>query len=171
MNFRLLAGCAALGLAGTLGLTLAGCGGGSSAAVTTPARAPALIGAVQAPQSQTRGISRVPTTNDPLVPVTGATVTLVNIDDSTTANGLSGNNHNGRRRLLFFPNGGTRHELQSSGGKDHRRENADADRDCHSAGGPGSGSAYACRHPARPEPELDGRGSCSYRSGGGASGG
>ena len=102
MNFRLLGGAAALGLAGILGLTLAGCGGGSSAA-TSVTRSPALSGAVQAPQSQTRSVSRSAAAPDPLVPVSGATVTLVNLDDSTVANGVVGTTTTGADGSYSFP--------------------------------------------------------------------
>ncbi len=101
MKFRLVAGGAALGLTGTLCLTLAGCGGGGSAVSGGTTRSAGLTGGVQAPQSQTRGVSRV--ANDPLVAVPGATVTLVNLDDSTVANGVVGTTTTGADGAYSFP--------------------------------------------------------------------
>ena len=116
MNFRLWAGSAALALTGALGLTLAGCGGGGSAATTTT-RAAGLTGAVQAPQSQTRGASRVAatTTSDPLVPIPGATVTLVNLDDATVANGVVGTTTTNANGSYSFPTvtPGTNYKLEA----------------------------------------------------------
>lgn len=87
-----------------LGLTLAGCGGGSAASTGTTTRAAALTGTVQAPQSQSRGVSRVAgATPDPLVPISGATVTLVNLDDSTIANGVVGTTTTGGDGSYSFP--------------------------------------------------------------------
>ena len=104
MKFRLLTGFAALGLTGTLGLTLAGCGGGGSAVSSSVTTRAALTGTVQAPQSQTRGVSRDgATTVDPLVAVPGATVTLANLDDATTANGVVGTTTTGADGSYSFP--------------------------------------------------------------------
>ena len=102
MNFRLLVGGAALGLTGTLGLALTGCGGGGSASAPSTTTRAALTGAVQAPLSQTRRVSR-DASSDPLTAVPGATVTLFNLDDATVANGVVGTTTTGADGSYSFP--------------------------------------------------------------------
>lgn len=73
-------------------LMLSGCGGGSgssSSLTGTTTKHAALTGTVQAPSSQTRGVKAAHSrdTTDPLVPVPGASVSLINLDDTSTPGG------------------------------------------------------------------------------------
>lgn len=89
---RLLEFLRLVGLALFVGgfMMLGGCGGGSSTALTGPTtKHAALTGKVQAPASQTRGVkaTRTRDTADPLVPVAGASVSLINLDDTSKPGG------------------------------------------------------------------------------------
>ena len=115
MNVRSFVRFSGCGLAlGGAALALQGCGGGSSATGTTPRAA--LTGTVTAPQSQTRGVKSTRDA-DPLVPVAGASVSLVNLDDTTTAGGsIAGTTTTGANGSYSFPTviPGTNYKIEAT---------------------------------------------------------
>ena len=110
--FVRLSGC---GLAlGCASFALQGCGGGSASTGTTTRAA--LTGTVTAPQSQTRGAKSTRDT-DPLIPVQGASVSLVNLDDPTTTGGsVVGTTTTGANGSYSFPTvvPGTNYKIEAT---------------------------------------------------------